>query len=163
MRSAFLLIAALAAPAMVPPALAQTTGTSAVGPQLPAAGPAAPGTPIRTSAPEAPVNGVVILYGNQKCPTNADGEEVVVCSRRSASEQFRVPKELRAGTVKPEYESFANRGQVALDAAQTGAGTCEGGGVVGPNGTAGCSVREMSRIKRRDNPGTAAADTPRRQ
>lgn len=156
MRSAFLLMAMLAAPA-----LAQTATPGAAGPKLPAAGPAAPGTPIRTSAPEAPVNGVVILYGNQKCPTNADGEEVVVCARRSAAEQFRVPKELRAGTIKPEYESFANRGQVALDAAQAGAGTCEGGGVVGANGTSGCMVREMTRIKRRDTPGTPAAATPR--
>lgn len=151
MRSAFLIIAALAAPA-----LAQTAG-----PKLPAAGPVTSATPIRTSAPEAPINGVVILYGNQKCPTNSDGEEVVVCARRSAAEQFRVPKELRAGTVKPEYESFANKGQAALDAAQVGAGTCEGGGVVGPNGSAGCSVREMSRIKKRDNLGTPAAAVPR--
>lgn len=156
MRSAFLMIAALAAPA-----LAQTTGsTTTAGPGLPAARPTTT-TPIRTSAPEAPVNGVVILYGNQKCPTNADGEEVVVCARRSAAEQFRVPKELRAGTIKPEYESFANKGQAALDAAQTGMGTCEGGGVVGPAGGSGCSVREMSRIKRSDQPGKPAAGPPR--
>lgn len=158
MRSAFLILAVLAAPA-----LAQTTGPSTAGPKLPASGPALPSVPIRTSAPEAPVNGVVILYGNQKCPTNADGEEVVVCARRSASEQFRVPKELRAGTIKPEYESFANRGQAALDAAQTGMGTCEGGGVVGAGGATGCSVREMTRIKRSDRPGTAAAAVPPRQ
>lgn len=158
MRNAFLILAALAAPA-----LAQTVGPTPVapapaGPRLPSAGPAAPVTPTRSpTAPEAPVNGVVILYGNQKCPTNADGEEVVVCARRSASEQFRVPKELRAGTIKPEYESFANRGQGALDAAQTGVGTCDGGGVVGPGGGAGCSVREMTRIKKRDAPGIPAA------
>ena len=156
MRNAILIVAALAAPA-----LAQTTGPAPVGPGLPAARPTVPAIPIRTTAPEAPINGVVILYGNQKCPTNADGEEVVVCARRSAAEQFRVPKELRAGTVKPEYESFANRGQGILDAAQTGMGTCEGGGVVGAGGASGCSVREMTRIKRRDDPGTAAAATPR--
>lgn len=146
MRTAYLILAVIAAPA-----LAQTAG-----PVLPttAAPQSAQGDP---TAAEAPVNGVVILYGNQKCPTNADGEEVVVCARRGASEQFRVPKELRAGTVKPEYESFANRGQAILNAGQTGMGTCEGGGVVGPGGGAGCSVREMSRIKKRDNPGTPAA------
>ena len=155
MRSAFLLIAALAVPA-----LAQTTGSTAAGPGLPAASPTTT-TPIRTTAPEAPVNGVVILYGNQKCPTNADGEEVVVCARRSAAEQFRVPKELRAGTIKPEYESFVNKGQAALDAAQTGVGTCEGGGVVGAAGSSGCSVREMGRIKRSTQPGKAAAGPPR--
>lgn len=152
MRKVLLILAVLSAPA-----LAQT-----VGPQLPTTGPAATPPPPAAqrgapTAAEAPVNGVVILYGNQKCPTNADGEEVVVCYRRSAAEQFRVPKELRAGTIKPEYESFTNRGQAALDAAKTGIGSCEGGGVVGPAGGVGCSVREMTRIKKSDDPGKAAA------
>lgn len=151
MRSAFLMLVGLA----TAPTLAQTAG-----PVLPTTtGPTAPATRSAT-APEAPINGVVILYGNQKCPTNADGEEVVVCARRSAAEQFRVPKELRAGTIKPEYESFANRGQTILDAGRTGMGTCEGGGVVGPAGGSGCSVAEISRTRQGDKPGTAAAPAP---
>ena len=152
MRTAMLLLAAATLGGHAP-TLAQS-GAQA-GPQLPVTGPAAPRA--TTTAPDAPVNGVVILYGNQKCPTNADGDEVVVCARRGADEQFRVPKELRAGTIKPEYESFANRGQTILDASKTGVGTCEGGGVVGPGGGAGCSVREMTRIKKSDDPGKAAA------
>lgn len=159
MRNGFLILAVLAAPALAQTTTVPATGstTATAGPQLPAGRTVIP-APIRSAtAPEAAINGVVILYGNQKCPTNADGEEVVVCARRSAAEQFRVPKELRTGTIKPEYESFANRGQAVLDAAQTGAGTCESGGVVGPNGSAGCSVREMTRIKKRDTPGTPAA------
>ncbi len=156
MRGGFMILATLTAPLA-----AQNTGQTvdpAAGPQLRPPITAMPATPARQpGSPEAPVNGVVILYGNQKCPTNADGEEVVVCTRRSAAEQFRVPKELRAGTIKPEYESFANRGQAILDATRTGVGTCEGGGVVGPGGGSGCSVQEMTRIRRADEPGKAAA------
>ena len=108
-----------------------------------------PLVPRRASAdpsnPEAPVNGVVILYGNQKCPTNPAGEEVVVCARRSAAEQFRIPKELRGGTLKPEYESFANRGQALTDSMRTGIGTCD---AQGAGGVAGCSAAEYSAWKK---------------
>ena len=71
----------------------------------PVAAPAGPGTVSRN----APTNGVLVLFGNERCPTDNSGNEVVVCVRRSASEQFRIPKEMRDFKVTPENESWANR------------------------------------------------------
>ncbi|AXJ94854.1 MULTISPECIES: hypothetical protein [unclassified Sphingomonas] len=88
-------------------------------------------------AKRAPVNGVLILYGNERCPTNNDGAEIVVCERRSAQEQFRVPKELREFQVTPQNQSWAARAQGVLD---TGVGVSSTGScsVVGASGQSGC-------------------------
>lgn len=88
-------------------------------------------------AKRAPINGVLVLYGNERCPTNTSGDEIVICERRSAREQFRVPKELREFQVTPQNESWAARAQGTLD---TGVGTSTIGScsVVGAGGQTGC-------------------------
>lgn len=117
------------------------------------AGPAAPRTSGQTTpgpvAQRAPIGGVLVLYGNERCPTDADGNEVIVCQRRPASEQFRVPKELREFVVTPENQSWARQAQGTLVAGEGNntIGTCS---TVGVGGASGCFLQQ-SRTNRATN------------
>lgn len=132
----FLLIAAM----LAGPAAAQQAAPSA-GPRQASAGPALPGIdrPRPQQAQEgvgrgAPVNGVLVLYGNERCPTDADGDEIVICERRSAEEQFRVPKELRNFEVTPQNQSWATRVPEVMVAGDSGTGACTASGAGGATG-----------------------------
>jgi len=80
----------------------------------------------------------LVIYGEQKCPTDTDGNEVVVCVRRPASEQFRIPKELRDFKVTPENESWASKVVANDHVGDTGIGSCSN---VGPGGATGCFIQ----------------------
>ena len=113
----------------------------------------------KTSAVEgvsksAPINGVLVLYGNERCPTNSDGAEVVVCVRRSAEEQFRIPKELREFEVTPENASWAVKEQADRDVGNVGTGSCS---TVGAGGATGCFVQEARRATAESRARTKAA------
>jgi len=131
-----LALAALAATTIAVPAAAQV-----IGPAVPA--PAKP-TTIGPVSRNAPINGVLVLYGNEQCPTDRDGNEIVVCTRRDASEQFRVPKELREFKVTPENQSWALRAQGTLDTGASGIGSCS---AIGPGGSLGCSQQQFRESK----------------
>jgi len=102
--------------------------------------------PAQVAAQGKPVPSLVI-YGDQKCPTDSDGAEVVVCVRRPASEQFRIPKELRDFKVTPENESWASKVAANDHIGDTGVGSCSN---VGAGGATGCFLQN-SQINRATN------------
>ena len=140
-RLLLITIPALLAPALLAgtPAMAQLLGPRATPPAKP--------EPKPEVASGAPVNGVLVIYGNQRCPTDANGNEVVVCQRRPAEEQYRIPKELRDFQITPQNQSWAVRAQGALDQ-QTGIGNGTGScSAVGPGGFTGCFGQEFRAAK----------------
>lgn len=80
-------------------------------------------------------SGVLLIYGNDKCPTNTNGEEIVVCRRLDEAERYRIPQDLREGEMKPSQESWAVRQKDALNTGGSGIGSCS---PVGPGGGTGC-------------------------
>ena len=140
--------------------LALALATPAVAQQVAGPGVTAPARATQTQgdvAKGAPINGVLVLYGNQRCPTDTQGNEVVVCERRSASEQFRVPKELREFVVTPENAAWAAKAQGTL-AAGTGANSIGSCSVVGSGGQSGCFLQAARANKAANKERKAAED-----
>ena len=104
----------------------------------------------------APVNGVLTLFGNERCPTDTVGNEIVVCVRRNASEQYRVPKELREFVVTPQNESWAAKAQGTLDSG-VGVDSVSSCSAVGFAGSSGCTM-QAARAAKRENDAKKAAE-----
>ena len=104
---------------------------------------------------------VLILYGDDTCPTNASGEQIVVCTRRPESERYRIPKELRGPVlITPENQSWAAKANDTLDAgAATGIGSCS---AVGPGGGSGCFVQRARKYKRQRQVDAVEAAAPKK-
>ncbi|GAA4768139.1 hypothetical protein GCM10023219_12540 [Stakelama sediminis] len=83
-------------------------------------------------------NGVLIIYGNDKCPTDANGNEIVVCSRRPEEDRYRIPKELRDSDIPPQKQAWSRKVERISDTGATGIGSCS---TVGPGGQTGCLSR----------------------
>jgi hypothetical protein len=105
--------------------------------------------PLAWAAPalaqNAAQNGVLLIYGEDKCPTNTSGEEIVVCQRLDESERYRIPKDVREIVITPQNESWAVRQETALEAGDFGVGSCT---TVGPASATGCFVKEATIARR---------------
>lgn len=144
---------AAAQTATPPPTPAPTPAPTPTPAAVPARAPALPGAPAAPK-PEgpgevsrnAPINGVLVLFGNERCPTDKNGNEIVVCTHRSASEQFRIPKEMREFRVTPENESWAVRAQGLVNdpTVAGGIGSCS---TVGPGGSTGCFLQQAQQAR----------------
>jgi len=101
--------------------------------------------PVPAMAQNAAQDGVLVIFGNDKCPTNSNGEEIVVCRRLGEEERFRIPKQLRDVQVTPQNEAWAVRQQDALTTGGTGIGSCS---TVGAGGATGCLAQQITTGKR---------------
>ena len=122
MKSALLVAAALAA--------------------IPFAAPA----PAQTTAADLKVN-QLIVYGNDPCPQSTE-TEITVCARRSESERYRIPENLR-DREGPASNSWANRALELQYVGRTGIGSCS---TSGPGGMIGCfnQLMNQARAERQD-------------
>lgn len=102
---------------------------------------------------------VLIIYGDERCPTS-NGEEIVVCVRKPASEQFRIPEELRnSGSGLPP--SWNEKAKSIEYVGASGIGSCS---TSGPGGASGClkQMIQQARAERRAQSADQDGDRARR-
>lgn len=88
--------------------------------------------------PNAPPKKIrtVFVYGNEPCPASG-GDEIVVCRRAPAEEQYRIPPTLREAPPSPANNAWVNRADAVIEANDvTVPGNCS---PVGGAGQSGCS------------------------
>jgi hypothetical protein len=84
--------------------------------------------------------GVVDIFGNDKCPTDAQGNEIVVCRRLPESERARIPLDLRKSEAR-DNQSSGERAALIESTGRSGAQSCSASGSAGGSGC----FREMAR------------------
>jgi hypothetical protein len=94
---------------------------------------------IPAAAPAQQRERVLVIYGNDPCPTNSSGDEIVVCARRPENERYRIPPNVRQdGDNSPERQSWAARARAVDAASGPGTDAVESCSPVGPGGQTGC-------------------------
>lgn len=100
----------------------------------------------------------VTVFGQDECPSS-NNEVIVVCRRLPEEERFRIPMDLREGTIGPESTASAVRNQriVDKDVAADGIGSCS---TVGAGGATGCFMQNVrkNREARQEQGETPAID-----
>ncbi len=87
---------------------------------------------------------VLTIFGEDKCPTTANGDEIVVCARRPEGERYRIPKEFREIEPRPANQSWAVTSQAALATGRTGTGSCS---AIGGGGWTGCYLQQVQQAR----------------
>lgn len=106
---------------------------------------AAPLLGLAAPASAQPSERVLVIYGNDKCPTS-NGNEIVVCQRRSENERYRIPPQFRQSD--PLYnKTWADRAQSLEYVGASGIQSCS---PVGGGGATGC-FNELVRKAREEN------------
>ena len=103
------------------------------------------------AADEASVN-QLIVYGDDPCPPSTD-EVITVCARRTDSERYRIPEDLRGDRNAPENQAWATRATELQYVGRSGIGSCS---PVGPGGMIGC-FNDLVRQARAERAGGADA------
>ena len=102
----------------------------------------------------------VFVYGNEPCPQAANGDEIVVCRRAPAEEQYRIPPPLREAPANPANTSWATRVDAIIQDSDVAIpGSCS---PVGSGGQTGCSREAAERwaAERRARGETPAVPLP---
>lgn len=85
-------------------------------------------TSVTAVVPTAPAlaqrGGIVMdIFGDQKCP-ESNGEEIVVCRRLPAYEQYRIPKDLRDAAKDAPAPNWTSRALNLEYVGRNGPSTC---------------------------------------
>ncbi len=98
-----------------------------------------------SAAPAAAQRGerVLVIFGNDKCPTS-NGEEIVVCARKSENERYRIPQELREAGRPGATGIWAERVQSLEYVGAAGTESCS---PVGAGGATGCMKRMFRKAR----------------
>jgi hypothetical protein len=85
----------------------------------------------------------VFVYGNEPCPQAANADEIVVCRRAPAEEQYRIPPPLREAPANPANTAWSERVDAVIEANDSNVpGSCS---PVGSQGQTGCSRKAAER------------------
>jgi hypothetical protein len=91
------------------------------------------------SVPALAQERILTIYGQDACPSNT------ICVTRPEGERYRIPKELRSGSVKPTNQSWAVRSQATINEGSSAPSSCTNVGAAG--GWNGCWAEEMRKAR----------------
>ena len=100
----------------------------------------------------------VFIYGNEPCPTSTSADEIVVCQRAPAEEQYRIPPRFREPAPSPANQAWQNRVTTVEEVNRIGLpGSCS---PVGAGGQTGCARQAAERAAAERRADEAAAVPP---